>query len=82
MVLFAVNREWLLAVLLSVEKGISGGSPSNTNVAPRTQQDLYLGPETEFQRAGRQLHSPVITTDTGGCGALFSKEDSLKENHF
>lgn len=48
--LFAVNGVGLLAVVLSVETGLSVVRPPNRNVAPKTQI-LYLGPETGLQRA-------------------------------
>ena len=66
--LFAVTWSGLLAVLLTVEKGTSVGRPANTNVAPRTQQDLYLGPETELQRGVPPLPSPQLHSPAGNYG--------------
>lgn len=53
----------LLAVVLSVEKGISVGRPSSTNVAPRTLQDFWIQDQRQDSREPPRLQSPVITTE-------------------
>lgn len=79
-VLFAVNCEWLAGCASESGERIR---LSETNAAPRTQQDLDGDkPKTQLQQAAPGSKHLAKPQHGAGCNMVISKEDSSEDGHF